>query len=66
MQGGLQDALWDPTEKLGPQEEGNLGSASITDACWPFAAHSDPTYLGLLPVQPLPHAVSHSRTSRHP
>lgn len=64
--GGLWDALWDPAWKLEAQEEGNQGSASITNACWPFAAHPDPTDVNLLPVQPLPHAVSHSRPCRHP
>lgn len=29
-----------------------------------FHTHSNPTHLVLLPVQPLPHAVLHSRTSR--
>lgn len=66
VQGGLWDALWDPVWKLEAQEEGNQGSASITNICWPFVSHSNPAYPNLLSVQPQPHAVSHSWTCQHP
>lgn len=48
--------------ELEAQKEGNQGSASFTDKRWPFAARSDLAYLNSLPVQPQPHALSHSRT----